>query len=270
MILAVLQARSTSSRLPGKVLKPILGRPMLELQIERVLRAKMIDKLVIATSTETSDDSIADLCAGMGVACYRGSLDDVLDRFYQATRRFQPEYVVRLTGDCPLADPEVIDAVIRYAVKGGYDYASNTLQPTYPDGLDVEVCRYLALEEVWRSASMKSQREHVTPYFYQNPQLFKLGSVISEPDRSALRWTVDNAEDFTFITSVFEALYPTNPAFVTNDVLTYLERRPELQGINAGHQRNEGYLKSLAHDIPMTNAGNQTSQRKTVTEQETK
>ena len=252
MILAVLQARSSSSRLPGKVLKPILGKPMLERQIERILRARAIDKLVVATSTDQGDDTIAELCGRIGVDCFRGSLDDVLDRFFQAARPHKPEYVVRLTGDCPLADPTVISAAIQFAVEGNYDYASNTLQPTYPDGLDVEVCRYSKLEEVWRSATMKSQREHVTPYFYQNPQLFKLGSMTQQTDLSALRWTVDNADDFALITSIFEALYPANPAFGTEDVLRFLQSRPELSGINATHSRNEGYQKSLAEDIAVT------------------
>lgn len=248
MILAVLQARSTSSRLPGKVLKPILGKPMLERQIERILRASMIDKLVVATSNDPSDEVLAQLCGKIGVDCFRGSLDDVLDRFFLAARQHKPDYVVRLTGDCPLADPAVIDAVIRFAVNGDYDYASNTLQPTYPDGLDVEVCKFAKLEQVWRTATMKSQREHVTPYFYQNPHLFKLGNMTRQPDLSALRWTVDTADDFALITSVFEALYPKNPAFGTDEVLAYLNSNPELSKLNASHSRNEGYQKSLAED----------------------
>jgi spore coat polysaccharide biosynthesis protein SpsF len=248
MILAVLQARSSSSRLPGKVLKPILGKPMLERQIERILRASMIDKLVVATSNDPGDDTIAELCARIKVECFRGSLDDVLDRFFQAARQHKPDLVVRLTGDCPLADPAVIDAVIRFAVDGKYDYASNTLQPTYPDGLDVEVCTFAKLEQVWRNAALKSQREHVMPYFYQNPHLFKLGNLIRQPDLSALRWTVDNADDFVLITSVFEALYPDNPAFGTDEVLAYLNTRPDLSKLNASHSRNEGYEKSLAED----------------------
>ncbi len=248
MILAVLQARSSSSRLPGKVLKPILGKPMLERQIERILRASKIDKLVVATSDDSGDDVIAQMCQKIGVDCFRGSLDDVLDRFFQAARPHRPDHVVRLTGDCPLADPSVIDAAIQFAIEGKYDYASNTLQPTYPDGLDVEVCRFDKLEQVWRSATMKSQREHVTPYFYQNPHLFKLGSLTRQPDLSALRWTVDNADDFALITSVFESLYPGNPAFGTNEVLAYLNSRPELSKLNSSYARNEGYQKSLSED----------------------
>jgi spore coat polysaccharide biosynthesis protein SpsF len=251
MILAVLQARSSSSRLPGKVLKPILGRPMLERQIERVLRATLIDKLVVATSIHTEDDTIAELCEKIDVPCFRGSLDDVLDRFYRACIPYHPDYVVRLTGDCPLADPSVIDQVIQACQSGGYDYASNTIQPTFPDGLDVEVCRFTALEDVWQKATMKSQREHVTPFFYQNPHLFKLGNVVRETDLSGLRWTVDNAADFALVTAIYEALYPNRSDFSTADVLELLSRQPELLAINSDAQRNEGYVKSLQNDRPM-------------------
>lgn len=251
MNLAILQARSSSTRLPGKVLKPILGRPMLERQIERIMRAKLIDKLVVATSTDLEDNTIAELSARINLPCHRGSLEDVLDRFYQAARAYQPEYVVRLTGDCPLADPAVIDEIIRFCVAGAYDYASNTLQPTFPDGLDVEVCRFEALGKIWREATLKSQREHVTPYFYQNPHLFKLGSFMREPDLSDLRWTVDNAADFGLVTSIYEALYPRKQDFSTEDILRYLDTRPELKTCNTATQRNEGYMKSLEHDHPV-------------------
>jgi spore coat polysaccharide biosynthesis protein SpsF len=225
---------------------------MLERQIERIQRSTLIEKLVVATSSHPEDTAIADLCQGINISCFRGSLEDVLDRFYQAARPYQPEYVVRLTGDCPLTDPGVIDDVIRFCRNGQYDYASNTLHPTFPDGLDVEVCRFASLEEVWRNASMKSQREHVTPYFYQNPHMFKLGNLVHEPDLSEFRWTVDNAADFTLISSVYEALYPDKPEFSTDDVLKFLESRPGLQNINAASHRNEGYLSSLAQDRPMT------------------
>jgi spore coat polysaccharide biosynthesis protein SpsF len=248
MILAVLQARSSSTRLPGKVLKPILGRPMLELQIERIRRSTLIDKLVVATSSDPEDAVIAELCQRISVPCFRGSLEDVLDRFYQAARSYAPQYVVRLTGDCPLCDPRVIDDVIRFALSGGYDYASNTLNPTYPDGLDVEVCTFEALERIWREASLRSQREHVTPYFYQNPHLFKLGSLIHEPDLSELRWTVDNVADFALVSTIYEGLYDDRPDFTLHDILNLLNEKPELRFCNTDAQRNEGYSKSLEQD----------------------
>jgi spore coat polysaccharide biosynthesis protein SpsF len=232
---------------------------MLERQIERIQRSTLIDKLVVATSSDAEDTVIADLCQSIKVSCFRGSLEDVLDRFYKAAQPHRPEYVVRLTGDCPLADPRVIDDVIRFCLTGQYDYASNTLHPTFPDGLDVEVCRFTSLEVVWRSASMKSQREHVTPYFYQNPHLFKLGNLIHEPDLSQLRWTVDNAADFTLVSSVYEALYPGKPEFSTDDVLRFLDAQPGLKTVNATSHRNEGYLSSLAQDRPVAVLENQDS-----------
>lgn len=248
MILAVLQARSSSTRLPGKVLKPILGRPMLERQIERIRRSSLIDKLVVATSSNPDDTVIAEICQRINVPCFRGSLEDVLDRFYQAARGCAPKYVVRLTGDCPLTDPKVIDQMITLCQSGGYDYASNTLTPTYPDGLDVEVCTFEALERVWREATLCSQREHVTPYFYQNPHLFRLGNLLHESDLSELRWTVDNARDFALVTTIYESLYPDRPDFGMADILNLLETRPELKCCNTQVKRNEGYLKSLKQD----------------------
>lgn len=157
MILGILQARTSSRRLPGKVLKPILGRPMLERQIERLRRAQRMDKLVIATSTDASDDPIAALCQSLSVDCFRGPLDDVLDRFYQAARRYAPRAVVRLTGDCPLADPQVIDELIETHSRESYDYTANILPPRQiPDGLDVEVIAMSCLETAWREARLPS------------------------------------------------------------------------------------------------------------------
>jgi len=147
MILAILQARTSSSRLPGKVLKPILGKPMLLLQIERVRRARKIDKLVVATSNDPSDDGIEALCKQHGIDCFRGSLNDVLDRFYRAALTYNPEHIVRLTGDCPLIDPELVDSIIDMHLEGNYDYTSNAIQMTFPDGLDVEILTIKVLKE---------------------------------------------------------------------------------------------------------------------------
>src|SRR5262245_37090128 len=174
MILGILQARVSSRRLPGKVLKPILGRPMLERQSERLRRAHRLDKLVVATSTDASDDAIAALCESLPLDCFRGALDDVLDRFYQAAKRYSADTVVRLTGDCPLADPSVIDELILLHESGGYDYTSNTLTRSYPDGLDAEVAQMRCLEAAWHEAALPSEREHVTPFIYRDPERFRL------------------------------------------------------------------------------------------------
>lgn len=247
-VLAVLQARCGSTRLPGKVLKPILGEPMLARQVERVKRSRLIDRLVIATSDDSTDDALAALGARLGVDVYRGSLDDVLDRFYQAAKPYAPRWIVRLTGDCPLADPQVIDDAIRMAVECDYDYVANGVQPTYPDGLDVEIVRADLIELAWQEAKLPSQREHVTSFFHTQPQLFRIGHLRHDEDFSALRWTVDEPADFELVSLIYQELYPANHAFTWRDVLALVRRRPELATLNTGHARNEGYAKSLEKD----------------------
>lgn len=247
-IVAILQARTSSSRLPGKVLKPLMGQPMLLRQIERTRRARSLSGLLVATSVDASDDPLATLCEQNGVGVFRGALDDVLDRFYKAAVGADPDHVVRLTGDCPLADPDLIDLTVDHHIRGGFDYTSNCLEPTYPDGLDCEVMTLGALETAWRKADRPSEREHVTPYLYARPGRFKVGIVRGERDLSALRWTVDEPVDFEFVTRVYEELWQGNPDFGWDDVLALLERQPRLAALNAGHKRNEGYSKSLLKD----------------------
>ncbi|CAN7157094.1 cytidylyltransferase domain-containing protein [Paenibacillus sp. LjRoot56] len=248
MILAILQARVSSSRLPEKVLLPLVGEPMLARQLERILRSEKIDRLIVATSNDVSDDPIAQLCENKSISCFRGSLEDVLDRFYQAAKPFNPEHVVRLTGDCPLSDPDLIDAIICAHIAGKYDYTTNALEPTYPDGLDVEVMRYKCLEEAWRNADLLSEREHVTPYIHQRSSHFNINHFKSNENLSHLRWTVDERLDYELINHFYQALYPLKSTFTTVDVLTYLHENPELTIYNTDFQRNEGYIKSLKQD----------------------
>jgi len=249
MILAILQARVSSTRLPNKVLLPLLGKPMLARQIERIMRSNYIDRLVVATSDESSDDAIEALCGTLGISCFRGSLDDVLDRFYQAAAREEADHVVRLTGDCPLTDPEVIDNVIHEHLVKHNDYTSNCINPTFPDGLDVEVIRYETLKEAWNNADLKSQREHVTPYVYQHPEQFKSSNYYHHGENlSHLRWTVDEPGDYELVTEIYQRLYQAKPAFNMNDVLELLEKYPALKTINTHIGRNEGYQKSLLND----------------------
>ena len=247
-MLAILQARCSSNRLPGKVFKPILGEPMIARQIERLQRSQRITSLIVATSTEASDDPLEQLGGQVDVGCFRGSLDDVLDRFYQAAKAFPSEHLLRLTGDCPLAAPEVIDDCVNFHLVGKYDYTSNALEATFPDGLDVEVFRFKCLEEAWKEAHLPSEREHVTPFVYGHPERYRIGSYRQGRDLSWLRWTVDRTEDFQLIEAIYNALYPANPAFTTADILSLLARCPELASINAGLTRNEGYFKSLVVD----------------------
>lgn len=248
MILAILQARVSSRRLPGKVLRPILGEPMILRQIERLQRARRIDRLVVATSVDSSDDRLAAVVEGAGLDVHRGSLDNVLDRFIATAAAYEPAWIVRLTADCPLADPKLIDEVIEATVSALSDYGSNTIEPTYPDGLDVEVVRYQVLKDVWREGGTSAEREHVTLGIYRHPERFRLLNFKSEIDRSALRWTVDELPDFLFVERVYEALYPSNPSFETGDILALLADHPELAELNAGIQRNEGLARSLANE----------------------
>jgi spore coat polysaccharide biosynthesis protein SpsF len=245
-VLAILQARASSSRLPSKVLKPILGRPMLAHQLDRVRRARSLDALIVATSTDSSDDPIERLCASEGVRCFRGSLNDVLDRYYQAALPHKPDAVVRLTGDCPLADPELIDRVVEFFHSNRFDIAG--ADETHPDGLDVEVFRFDVLEHAWRHATRPSDREHVSRFILDQPGRFRIGPYSSPVDRSHMRWTVDEPQDFELVRRIYEALHPRNPAFTTEDILDLLAAQPELLELNKGIGRNEGLARSLAAD----------------------
>lgn len=248
MILAILQARMSSSRLPGKVLRDLLGQPMLLRQIERIKRSKCIDKLVLATSTDKSDDAIEKIAKENGIECFRGSLEDVLDRFYQAAKQYNPEHIVRLTGDCPLIDWEVIDEVIDLHIKDNNDYTNNTITPTFPDGLDVEIIKYNIFEYTWENAKKISERDNVTIYIYTKPEKFKLGCLKNNEDFSNLRWTVDEPEDFMLIEEIYKNLYCNKKDFVMQDVIRLLNEKPDLIKINSLYERNEGLKKSLAND----------------------
>jgi spore coat polysaccharide biosynthesis protein SpsF len=237
-VIAIVQARMSSSRLPGKVLKPIMGRPMLGRHLDRLRRCRMIDRLVVATSVEKSDDEIAAFCATEGIACYRGPLHDVLARYEGAARENDPvDHIVRLTGDCPLADPEVIDAVIKTHLSGNYDYSANTIVPRYPNGLDTEIMTRAALRLMAAEASSAYEREHVTPFLYTRPTRFKLGSLENKANQSHMRWTVDTEDDFRMVEAVYRELLPGNERFASADVVALLERRPDITAIN---QRPQG------------------------------
>lgn len=248
MIVAILQTRMSSTRLPGKALLPLLGESVLARQVERVRRASSIDEIVVATSLDATDGPIEQECRRIGVRCHRGSLADVLDRFRGAAEALGADHIVRLTGDCPLSDPDVIDLVVRAHLAAGADYTSNVRPPSFPDGLDVEVMTRGALERAWREADLPSDREHVTGYLWREPGRFRVHNVLAEVDRSDSRWTLDEPEDFAFISAVFERLYPTSPAFGWSDVLALLDAEPSLAEINAHHVRDAGAATSAAAD----------------------
>lgn len=245
MILAILQVRFSSSRLPGKVLKPIMGKPMLAYQLERLARCKKIDRLIVATSDHPEDQAIAHLCNELNISCFHGPLEDVLARFYLAAEQYQPTHVVRLTGDCPLADPAVIDELITLHLEGGYDYSSNCHIPSYPDGLDAEILTYQSLKTIYQQAQTPAEHEHVTYYVHQHKAEFNIGLLSRTPSLAQLRWTVDEPADFELVKHIYEHLYPLNPNFSTNDILSLIEREPELATLNTQHQRNEGLARSL-------------------------
>ena len=207
---------------------------MLALQIERLRRCQRIDKLIVATSNDPSDAPIIDLCRHEEVEYHRGSLENVLDRYYQAAMVYSPAHVVRLTGDCPLADPELIDSMIDFYLDGEYDFASNALQRTFPVGLDASIFRRSLLEAAWREATSSAEREHVTPYMRRSDARHRIGSYVGTPDRSRLRWTVDTPEDFAFVKAVYERLYPGNPEFRSSDVYALLEGDSGLANLGRG------------------------------------
>jgi len=225
-----------STRLPGKIMKEVTGKPLLEYQIERVGRSKTIDQIVIATTTKDVEQPIIDLCERLSVEYYRGPEEDVLSRYYQAASHYGAEIVVRLTSDCPLLDPDVIDKVITTFITDSdrYDYVSNTLERTYPRGLDVEVFSMKALEQADREAVDPAEREHVTSYVYQHPEVFRLGQVKQDKDLSSYRLTVDTEEDFELIARLLTALSgKRKEQFTVDDVISILQENPEWVLINA-------------------------------------
>ncbi len=258
MIVTVIQARMTSTRFPGKVMKPLLGAPMILRQVERARNSALSRLLVIATSVEPSDDPLAELCRAEGLSCHRGSLEDVLGRFHGAASAHGATHAVRLTGDCPLTDPEVIDRVIRAHLDGGFDYTSNTQERTFPDGLDVEVCRIEALARAVVEARLPSEREHVTPYLYRHPETFRLGQVKDREDHSNLRLTVDEPDDLALVEKIYQALYPAKHLFPLGDIIALLDAHPDWKLINSGHTRNEGFLRSIEKDREYLEGENRT------------
>lgn len=248
---AIIQARMTSTRLPGKVMMDLDGSPMLYQVIARARLANALDLVTVATTTNATDDTIAEYCKAQRVQCFRGSENDVLDRYYQAARHFGAEVIVRLTADCPLLDPAVIDQVIETFRAGDYDYISNTIEVSYPDGLDTEVFSLTALRRAWKEANLISEREHVTPYLWKHPDLFRLANVKNETDFSKLRWTVDEPQDLEFARRVYH-YFRMEPSFGMNDVMHLLRTHPELCEINTDFERNEGYQKSLRADVTIS------------------
>jgi len=241
-VVLITQARMTSTRLPGKVLKEVLGKSLLEYHVERLLQVKNADEVVVATTTNDTDVPIVELCKGLGVACFRGSEQDVLSRFYGAATEHGADVIVRVTSDCPLIDPGVINRVIaRFHDRlEGVDYISNTLERTFPRGMDTEVVTMSALDEANREATETPDREHVTRFVYVHPERYRIENVAFESDQSGHRWTVDTPEDFELIRLMLEALYVAKPRFTLEDCLDMSSKHPEWSRINR-HIKQKSY-----------------------------
>lgn len=230
--LIIVQARMTSTRLPGKVLLPLAGEPMLTRLVERLRRVQHADGIVVATTNNATDDPIAALCAQLGVPCHRGSEHDVLSRYADAARLHGADVVVRITSDCPLIDPALIDRVIAVYEEGDSDYVSNMLPPTWPYGMAVEVFGAAALAQAHAEATQAAEREHVTPFLYWHPERYRLRNVASPVDLSQHRWTVDTPEDYELVRRLFDHLISTHPHFTQADVLALLEQHPDWIALN--------------------------------------
>jgi spore coat polysaccharide biosynthesis protein SpsF len=245
-VVAIIQARMGATRLPNKVLADICGKTLIERVIERTRAARSIDAVIVATTTESADDVLAGFLESRRLCpVFRGSMADVLDRYYQSAKSAGAGTIVRVTADDPLKDPQLMDhAVGELAADPALDYCSNTLEPTYPEGLDIEAFRFAALERAWREARQPSEREHVTPFIWKRADTFKLRNFRNDRDLSAWRWTVDKPADLEFMRAVFQE-FPGQPLVRYQDVIRLLEANPHIPGINSGTARNEGYLKSL-------------------------
>ena len=252
-VVTIVQARRGSTRLPGKVLLPLGGATVLEVMLERVRRSRLAGTVLVATTTAGEDDAIHDLAGRMGVMCFRGHPTDLLDRHYQPARALGARHVVKIPSDCPLIDPDIIDRVLGACLGAGdaWDYVSNLHPPTHPDGNDVEVCRFEALEVAWREATRPLDREHTTPFLWDNPDRFRIGNVRWETgsDLSAShRVVLDYAEDYEVIRRVYDALAPVRPGFGVQDVAAFLDAHPDVAALNARH-RGVHWYDAHAHEL---------------------
>lgn len=236
-IVTVIQARIGSSRLPGKVMLPLAGKPLILRMYERVSYSRYVSKIIIAITEDESDNQLFKLCKQNNLNVFRGNSLDLLDRHYKAAKENNPEVVIKIPSDCPLIDPEIIDKVILYYInsKEKYDFVSNLHPASYPDGNDVEVMNFKSLENAWINAKKDFEREHTTPYIWENPDKFRIGNVVWETglDYSMThRFTIDYKEDYEFIKWVYDELYEKNYKFSLSDILELLEKKPEIKKIN--------------------------------------
>ncbi len=246
-VTAIIQARMTSNRLPGKVLMEVMGRPLLSFQVERLRFSKMIDNIIIATTTNKEDDPIMELAQKEGIKVYRGSEDDVLDRYYQTAIEYGAEHIMRLTGDCPLIAPDICDSIADAYFENGADYIRTG--ETFAEGLDCGIISFQALSNAWHEAKLKYEREHVTLYIRNHPEKFRNVTIENETDDSNYRITVDEKEDFLVVKTILENLYKgTDRYFTIEEIKSFLDKHHEIYKLNAHIIRNEGLLRSLQKD----------------------
>ena len=248
MVTVIIQARMGATRLPGKMMKDLLGKPVIAHVVDRVRLCKNVDNIWIATTESDSDDVLYNWAKDNSINCYRGSEKDVLDRYYRAAKKANADIIVRITGDCPLHDPDVIDRVISEFTSES-DYVSNIHPPTFPDGLDVEVFSFSSLEKAWQEATLASEREHVTPYIWKNPHIFRMKNVENDEDLSQYRITLDTKEDLLLIKNILEHIDKTSILrYNMGTIMDVLKTNKDALIINSKFARNEGYLKSVGDD----------------------
>jgi len=249
-IFTIIQARIGSSRLPGKVMMPLAGKPLLLRLHERIAAANYTNTIIIATTEEENDDPIVTLCKDNGIKYYRGNSNDLLDRHYKAALPFNPDAVVKIPSDCPLIDPAIIDKVLKYYIDNEiiFDFVSNLHPASYPDGNDIEIFSASALKDAWLNAKKELEREHTTPYFWENQDKFNVGNVLwdSGNDYSmSHRFTIDYEEDYEFIKRVYEELYSGDKIFSLQDILNLLDEKPEIKKINEKYAGEYWYRNHL-------------------------
>ena len=242
----IIQVRMGSTRLPGKVLKKLNGITVLESLLNQLNYSKLLNDKIIATTSNLEDDVIVNFCKSKEIKCFRGSQDDVLDRYYNCAKKFSINTILRITSDCPLMDPQVVDDVIDFYLKNSYDYVNNFHKRTYPYGNDVEIFSLKVLEKVWEKATKPSEREHVTPYIYNNPDEFSLGWIENKENLSEFHWTIDRKEDLIFVQNIFKKI-SKRPMFM-KDIIDVIKDDPSLLEINKNTNPNEGYLKSIKEE----------------------
>lgn len=243
----MIQARTDSSRLPNKVLEIIEDKPLLWHVINRAKQVKNVDQIILITTRREIDEKLIDIANESQILSFRGDELDVLNRHYQCALEFNADPIIRITSDCPLIDPVLVEEILELFSSNNYDFVSNTISSTYPDGLDTEIFSFMALKQAVDKAKLKSEREHVTSYIKNNPRKFKLYNYKNEQDYSKFRWTVDEKSDLEFVRRIYFEMRPKK-IFSMGDILKIISKNPEIQKINSGIMRNEGYMKSLKGD----------------------